>query len=72
MGFAQNFSNPNAGLQNGFKTIWANKVGSFKYLSLILANFDPYKAEMIWDQRADNIALAYVSKVCYEFIDIKK
>jgi hypothetical protein len=72
MGFAQNFSSQQAGVQNGFKIIWSNKVGSFKYFSYILAGFDPIRAEQIWDTRADQIAQAYVSKVCYEFVDIKK
>ncbi len=51
------------------KSIWTNKVGSARYNALILANFNPSEAEKIIDMRADQIAQAFVSKMCFEYID---
>jgi hypothetical protein len=51
------------------KSIWTNKIGNSRYNALILANFNPAQADKIMDMRADQIAQAFVSKMCYEYID---
>jgi hypothetical protein len=51
------------------KSIWTNKIGSSRYNSFILANFNPVEADKIMDMRADQIAQAFVSKMCFEYID---
>lgn len=51
------------------KSIWTNKIGNSRYNALILANFDPVRANAIMELRIDQIAQAYVSKMCYEYID---
>jgi hypothetical protein len=71
MMFAQNF-NAKQGIVNGFRIIWSNRVGSYKYFAYILAGFDPLKAKEIWDFPAHEIAEAYVSKVCYEYVEPPK
>lgn len=56
----------------GKKMIWTNQMGSYRYKSFILAGFDPCKADSIFDMRADEIAAAFVSKMCYEYSESKK
>jgi hypothetical protein len=51
------------------KSIWTNKIGNSRYNSFILANFNPVEAENIMDMRADQIAQAFVSKMCYEYTE---
>lgn len=51
------------------KSIWTNKIGNSRYNALILAGFDPVKANSIMDMRIDQIAQAFVSKMCYEYSD---
>lgn len=47
-------------------------LGSYRYFSMILANFDPQKADVIFDNPAHIIAEAYASKVIYEYRDPPK
>jgi hypothetical protein len=43
----------------------------YYYYSLILANFNPITAEEIFDNQADVIAEAFVSKMAYEHMEAK-
>lgn len=54
------------------KVIWIQRLGAFEYYSLILAAFNPITAEAIFDNRADVIAKAFVSKMAYEHVEPKK
>jgi hypothetical protein len=45
------------------------KVGAYWYYSLILANFDPTQALVVFDNPAHVIAEAWVSKMAYEFVE---
>lgn len=60
------------GKQDPNKQKWIEKVGAYYYYCLVLANFDPNRADAIFDNPADVIAQAWVSKVAYEHIEIKK
>lgn len=55
-------SNPN-------KSKWIEIIGQYKYYCYILAEFDPNRAEQIYDNPADEIAKAYVTKMAYEYQD---
>ena len=70
-GTAQNFQGTGFASGMGKKMIWTNKMGSYRYKSFILAGFDPSRADAIFDMRADEIAAAYVSKMCYEYTEPK-
>lgn len=61
-----------SGKSNVHKKRWAKKVGSYRHFCLILAGFDPVKAEQIYDNPAHVIAEAYVSKIVYEHRDVPK
>ena len=61
-----------SGKTNVYKKRWARKVGSYRHFCLILAGFDPVKAHTIFDNPADVIAQAYVSKIVYEHQDPPK
>lgn len=64
---ARNYSG--TGAPNLKKSIWTNKIGNSRYNAYILAGFNPAEAEKIMDMRADQIAQAFVSKMCYEYVD---
>jgi hypothetical protein len=54
------------------KTVWINRVGAFQYYAHVLAGFDAVRADAIFDLPADEIASAFVSKICYEYVEPKK
>jgi hypothetical protein len=54
------------------KTVWINRVGAFQYYAHVLAGFDAVRADAIFDLPADDIASAFVSKICYEYVEQKK
>lgn len=56
---------PEGARPDGNKQKWIEKVGSWKYYALILANFDPVRADAIWDTPAEEIAVSFVSMLCY-------
>jgi hypothetical protein len=70
-GTSQNFQGTGIASGMGKKMIWTNKMGSYRYKAYILSGFDPCKADAIFDMRADEIAAAYVSKMCYEYTEPK-
>lgn len=70
-GTARNFQGTGFASGMGKKMIWTNRMGSYRYKSFILAGFDPSRADAIFDMRADEIAAAYVSKMCYEYTEPK-
>ena len=51
--------------------MWVQTVGAYRYYSLVLAGFDPIRADAIYDTTADVIALAFVSKMAFESPDKK-
>ena len=55
------------GPQDASRSKWISDIGVYYWYSLILAEFDPVKAGAIFDQPADVIAVAYVSKMAYEY-----
>jgi hypothetical protein len=67
---AHNYSG--SGIGSAKKSIWINRVGTYKYYAYILSGFDPVKAEKIYDSRADQIAEAFVSKMCYDYVEPKR
>jgi hypothetical protein len=69
-GTAQNFTAGGGG-GNLRKRIWLARVGDFKYHAYVLGGFDPIRADAIFDQPADVIAEAAVSKMCYEYVEPK-
>lgn len=70
-GTSRNFQGTGFGGGMGKKMIWTNQMGSYRYKAFILSGFDPCKADAIFDMRADEIAAAYVSKMCYEYTEPK-
>jgi hypothetical protein len=70
-GTARNFQGTGLASGMGKKMIWTNQMGSYRYKAFILAGFDPSRADTIFDMRADEIAAAYVSKMCYEYTEPK-
>jgi hypothetical protein len=59
----------NAVKENQAKRQWIEEVGIYKYYALILTGFNPVLADQVFDQPADVIAAAFVSKQAYEYID---
>lgn len=57
---------------NPEKQKWIEKTGAYMYYSLVLADFDPKRARVIYDSPAHHIAQAYVSKMAYEHIEPSK
>ena len=55
------------GKDDGYRQKWIEEVGTYKYYSLLLANFDPVKADEIFNQPADTIAMAVVSQRAYNY-----
>lgn len=55
------------GPQDPNRAKWIHDLGVYYWYSLILAEFDPVRADAIFDQPADVIAAAYVSKLAYEY-----
>jgi len=49
------------------KQKWVDYIGAYYYHSLILADFNPVTAALIFDQPAHVIAEALVSKMCNEY-----
>lgn len=49
------------------KKRWIEKIGSYRYFALLLADFNPVTANLIYNQRASVIAQAYVSRACYNY-----
>ena len=49
------------------KQKWIERIGSYRYYALMLANFNPVEADRIWDTDAVTIAEAFVSKLCHEY-----
>ncbi len=49
------------------KQKWVDYIGAYQYHSLVLANFDPVRASLIFDQPAHVIAEAFVSRMCHDF-----
>jgi hypothetical protein len=60
------------GKQNVYKKRWVKHIGAYYYYSLILANFNPVIADTIFDNPADVIAEAFVSKMTYEYVEHTK
>jgi hypothetical protein len=56
---------PKGAKPDGTKQKWIEGMGTYYYYSLILAGFDPAKADAIHDRPAHEIAEAYVSMMCY-------
>jgi len=56
---------PSGAKPDATKQKWIEIVGIWKYYSLILAGFDPVKADAIFNNPAHDIAEAYVSQMCY-------
>jgi hypothetical protein len=54
------------------KSIWVNRIGTYRYYAQILAGFDPIRADLIFDSRADQIAESFVSKMCYDYVEPKR
>jgi hypothetical protein len=50
---------------------WVEQVGTYYYYALILGEFDPIRADRIFDQPAHVIAEAYVSKMAYQYVKPK-
>lgn len=65
------FSNGGKAPHNHQKDEWIKEVGTYYYHSLILANFNVNLADEIFDNPADVIAKAIVSKQAYEHIEQK-
>jgi hypothetical protein len=51
--------------RNEAKEKWIEKVGTYWYFSLVLAGFDPVKADQIFDNPAHVIAEAFVSMMAF-------
>lgn len=51
------------------KKAWIQHIGMYRYYSLVLAGFDPIRAEAIYDNPAHVVAEAFVSKIVSEHID---
>lgn len=56
---------PEGAKPDGTKKKWIESVGTYRYYALILANFDPARADVIFDNPAHEIAEAFVSMLCY-------
>lgn len=69
-GTARNFSAGGKGSMR--KRIWISQIGEYRYHAQVLADFDPIKADAIFDQPADVIAESVVSKMCHDYIEPKK
>jgi hypothetical protein len=67
---AHNYSSGGGG--SAKKNIWVNRIGTYKYYAYILAGFDPKRADDIFDSCADQIAEAFVSKMCYDYVEPKR
>jgi hypothetical protein len=67
---AYNYSS--GGVSSAKKNIWVNRIGVYKYYAYILADFDPKRADEIYDSRADQIAESFVSKMCYDYVEPKR
>lgn len=68
--FSQNiaFSDTKRQPENVNKKKWIEQVGAYYYHSLILAGFDPVRADDIFDQPADVIAKAVVSMNAHHYV----
>jgi hypothetical protein len=55
-----------------YKKRWVKHVGAYRYYSLILGNFNPVTADVIFDNPAHVIAEAFVSKMTYEYVEQSK
>jgi len=60
------------GMGSAKKSIWVNRIGTYRYYAQILADFDPIRADQIFDTRADQIAESFVSKMCYDYVEPKR
>lgn len=61
-----------SGKQSVYKKRWVKHVGAYRYYSLILGNFNPVTADVIFDNPAHVIAEAFVSKMTYEYVEPSK
>jgi hypothetical protein len=48
---------------------WADDIGEFWYLSLVLSDFNPTEALRVYDNPAHIIAQAWVSKQAFNYIE---
>lgn len=58
---------PSTEKPNGNKQQWIDKVGTWRYFALILADFDPVRADAIMGYPESTIAQAFVSRTCYNY-----